>query len=75
MTRILLSILFGLILSFPANAQKKNKDFEKMIRKYDITSILETKEGKPEDFWRQLSKNHEGLTAYAKLWLEDRKLP
>lgn len=66
MTRILLSILFGLILSFPANAQKKNKDFEKMIRKYDITSILETKEGKPEDFWRQLSKNHEGLTAYAK---------
>lgn len=41
MIRSLLTILFGLILSFPVNAQKENKYFEKMIKKYDITSNCE----------------------------------
>lgn len=61
---IWLFLFLGLMVSLPVFSQKKNREFEKLIRKYDVTSVLQTKNGKPEDFWRQLSQNHQGLLAY-----------
>lgn len=66
MKNCILTIILSLIVSLSLNAQKSNKSFEKIIRKYDIASMLQTKSGRPEDFWRQLSKNHDGLSAYVK---------
>lgn len=64
MTTRFLTILLSLFISLSTFAQKKNKEFEKLIKKYDVASILQTKNGRPEDFWRQLSSNHKGLLAY-----------
>ena len=61
-----LTIILSLIVSLSLNAQRSNKSFEKIIKKYDVASMLQTKSRQPEDFWRQLSKNHEGLSAYVK---------
>lgn len=64
MIKNILTLLLGLLISLSTLAQKKNREFEKLIKKYDVASILQTKNGRPEEFWRQLSKNHQGLLAY-----------
>ena len=64
MIRRSLLIILSVLVCSGAFGQKKNRAYEKLIKKYDVAAILKTKEGNAEDFWRQLEHGHAGLLAY-----------
>lgn len=45
---------------------QKNKDFEKIIKRYDMASVLQVKDAYPENFWTQLKQGHQGLQDFEK---------
>lgn len=65
-------VLFFIFISI-AVAQDRDREYEKMIFRYDVAYIFSSSEGLPEDFWRQLERGHNGLLSFNKALTRGKK--
>ena len=62
--------LYVLFFSLQAG---NNRQYEGIIKKYDIAYLLPSSEGSAEDFWSSLENRHEGLYKYRKALAKKKK--